>query len=129
MDPSTLNRLSLARVGAAVLLVVAFCAFYFGEGIPSLRMASMVLLALSVLLVLRSRGSNAHRPSAESGTSESRKVRWWLGVLLVGIAILSRLLLDYAAAHDLWRPYPLYLFAASVAAVAWWAFGALTNWR
>ena len=112
------------------LLATSGVLLYLGQHQPSLRMVAMVVLALSVATsrigkVTPTQNDSVGLSSAANERGES--VRWWIGGALLLAVGLSRWFLGYATAHNLWFPYPIYLFAATVVAAAWWAFGQVTK--
>jgi hypothetical protein len=97
------------------------------------RQIAMVAVICSVGLGQRARSLPRHGvvpngPSVATGLDRPKKVRWYVGVLLICLAFGSHWFLNYANAHGYSNPFPLYLFAASVGAVLWWLTGLWTRW-
>ena len=129
LDLRTNRRL---RMGVALTLLAAAGGLLFiGPNQPSLRAVGLLVLLASVSVTRYgrpslSRGIAGVTESTDQGSGKARP--WWLGAILFAAVGISRWLLDYAALNNLWFPYPIYLFAGTVIAAAWWAFGALTRW-
>jgi hypothetical protein len=130
MESDTRSVRRYWKFGAVALLVTAFVMFYLSQRVPILRLASMVLLAMSVALVMSARRAD---PTTVRGAGDRestrvvRSTRWWVGAGLLGFVASSRWLLDYAEAHDRWFPYPIYLYAVAIGALVWWV--SVAFWR
>jgi chromate transport protein ChrA len=108
-------------------LAIAWVLFIW---VPSLRMMGLaaLLASLGFIQAAKRTGSAALPTSVVLDQSAPKPVRWSIGAVLFGLVVATYVLLQYASRHDLWRPVPLYLFAAAALAAAWWFVGLLTRW-
>jgi len=121
LSQNTTRRMQLAL--ACFLLAAAAALMIWGRG--TARMVAMVAIMGSVGLVRTSRPQS----SAEVAVAPPKEpIRWHVGALLVAAVICSHWYLNYAARHNYTNALPVYLYAASVGALIWWATGFFSKW-
>jgi hypothetical protein len=116
-------------VAAFAFLAIALALMLWNRGIAHLLAMLAVLLAVGLARRARSIATRAH-PSAiiVNDAVAPKPAYWYVGGILLASTVGAYWFLNYADRHNYTSAFPVYLFAISVGAAAWWLFRLLARW-